>query len=128
LVVLALQLWPPVATAWWWLGLLAVVLAVGSIHGLGSGLLSLGLAAACLTFFWLAPRYSFRVTSPGDLLVLGIFLGVGLLSLTTPSRPPMRRTGPCSSPPTSQRSEATKSGRSARPAPSGAGGSPSPRS
>jgi K+-sensing histidine kinase KdpD len=81
LAVLMLEFWPSVATVWSWLALLAVVLLVGSTRGLGPGLLSLGVAATCMTFFRLAPRYSFRIASPGDRLVLGVFIGVGLLWL-----------------------------------------------
>jgi signal transduction histidine kinase/CheY-like chemotaxis protein len=55
--------------------------------GLGPGLLATALGASLGDYFFIAPLYSFRIHSVAELIVVGIFLGIGVaISILSPTR------------------------------------------
>ncbi len=59
---------------------LGAVLAAGVLQGLRPALLAAGLAFLIYNYFFLAPRYSFVIGSPTDILTLFVFLAVALIT------------------------------------------------
>jgi two-component system sensor histidine kinase KdpD len=59
---------------------LAAVLTAAVLQGLRPALLAAGLAFLIYNYFFLAPRYSFVIGSPTDILTLFVFLAVALVT------------------------------------------------